>query len=98
MTSLDITSWKQKGKELEDEVSRIVDGEAKAMNDIPSKLILTGKQFQGMTGILLPIYHPGVELTPLVYSQSIQMVNDNMFLSEGGYPMELEVKDTIVDV
>ena len=98
MTDLDVTDWKLKGKDLEDEVSKRVDAAAKEMKDVPSKLILTGKQFKDMTGILLPIYHPGAELTPLLYSQSIQMVNDNMFLSEEGYPMELEVRDVVIDV
>ena len=98
MTSLDVTEWEIKGQDLEDEVSKTVDEAAKNMEDIPSKLILTGKQFKDMTGILLPIYHPDVEKTPLLYSQSIQIVNDNMFLSEGGYPMELEVRDVVIDV
>ena len=93
MTSLDITTWKQKGRELEDEISRIVDGEAKLMHAIPSKLILTGKQFQGMTGILLPMYDPGVTKSGIIYSQSLEIINENMFLTEKGYPMELEVRD-----
>lgn len=94
MTEIDITTYKEKKEELVLRISREVDGEAKAMRRVPSKLILTKQQYNSLvhTDYMIPIYDSGVSESGIIYRNRVEVSGDQLFLTKGGYPLEVEVK------
>lgn len=95
MRSLEISDWKQKGKELVNEISTVVDREARLMNEVPSRLIMNRKQYNSLVAqdLFLPAFDPGVTKSGIIYSDRLKAAKEQLFLTKGGYPLDVEVND-----
>lgn len=96
MRSIDISDWKEKGGDLVWEISRAVDAEAKRQfAEVPSRLLMNRAQYNSMVeeDLFIPMYDLGVTQSGIVYNDRLKASKDQLFLTKGGYPLEVEVVD-----
>lgn len=96
MREIQITDWKQKGQELVKEISDAVDSESKKQFvEVPSKIIMNRKQYNSMVedDLFIPMFDPGVSKSGIIYNDRVRAAEEQLFLTKGGYPLEVEVND-----